>query len=127
MYLIFLNQNRTYSRDIVGKSANATGPQRFLANETFYKPAKHFQTIYLVSIDFDLPFTELKLLYYKKSYQNKSIGSAGKHLNLVALQSYQWIGQKRCFEMWVCLIMSHDINKKETALGNFQDNLANLF
>ena len=42
----------------------------FLANETFYKPAKHFQTIYLVSIDFDLPFTELKLLYYKKSYQN---------------------------------------------------------
>ena len=42
----------------------------FLANETFYKPAKHFQTIYLVSIDFDLPFTELKLLYFKKSYQN---------------------------------------------------------
>ena len=42
----------------------------FLANETFYKPAKHFQTIYLVSIDFDLPFTELKLLYFRKSYQN---------------------------------------------------------
>ena len=42
----------------------------FLANETFYKAAKHYQTIYLVSIDFDLPFTELKLLYNKKSYQN---------------------------------------------------------
>ena len=42
----------------------------FLVNETFYKSAKHFQTIYLVSIDFNLPFTELELLYFKKSYQN---------------------------------------------------------
>ena len=42
----------------------------FLANETFYKPAKHFQTIYLVSINFNVPFTELKLLYFKESYQN---------------------------------------------------------
>ena len=41
-----------------------------LANETFKKPSKHFQTLYLVSIDFDLPFTVLKLLYYKQCYKN---------------------------------------------------------
>ena len=48
----------------------------FYANETFYEPAKHFQTIYLVSIDFDLTFTELKLLYYKKrlsKFQEKAV------------------------------------------------------
>ena len=42
----------------------------FLANETFYKPSKHTQTLYLGSIDFDLPFTVLELLFYKKNYQN---------------------------------------------------------
>ena len=57
-----LDQNSRLQMQLVRKG--------FLANETFYKPAKHFQTIYLVSIDFDLPFTELKLLYFKKSYQN---------------------------------------------------------
>ena len=42
----------------------------FLACKTCYKSLKHFQTFYLVSTDFDFPYTMLKLLFYKKSYQN---------------------------------------------------------